>query len=52
MSVELLKENIEFEKFFGENTSSVMLKEDFIIPDTNPDVKEIVGVDNAAISFR
>ena len=47
MSVELLKENIEFEKFFGENTSSVMLKEDFIIPDTNPDVKEIVGVETS-----
>lgn len=43
--MELIKENIEFEKLHGENTSNNLLKEEYIIPDSHPDIKEVVVVD-------
>lgn len=45
MSIELLKENIDYEQRIGQNTSDTVVKEEYIIPDTQPDVKEILTVD-------
>ena len=43
--MELLKENIEFEKLVGENTANSMVKEEYIIPDSHPDIKDVIMVD-------
>lgn len=43
--MELLKENIEFEKSIGENTTNSMVKEEYIIPDSHPDIKDVIMVD-------
>ncbi|MHC1681621.1 MAG: SPOCS domain-containing protein [Clostridiaceae bacterium] len=43
--MELLKENIEFEKLVGENTANTMIKEEYIIPDSHPDIKDVIMVD-------
>lgn len=43
--MELLKENIEFEKMVGDNTTNSMLKEEYIIPDSHPDIKDVIMVD-------
>lgn len=45
MSIELVKENIEYEQFLGENTADTVVKEEYIIPDTEPDVLKILTVD-------
>lgn len=43
--MELLKENIEFEKLIGENTANPLIKEEYIIPDSHPDIKDVIMVD-------
>jgi LysM repeat protein len=45
MGIELVKENIEYEQFLGENTADTVIKEEYIIPDTEPDVIKILMVD-------
>ena len=45
MGMELVKENIECEQLLGENTVDTVVKGDFVIPDTEPDVHEILMVD-------
>lgn len=45
MAIELIKENIEYEQFLGENTADTVVKEEYIIPDTEPDVLRILTVD-------
>lgn len=45
MAVDLVKENLRYEKLVGQNTADNVVKEEYIIPDTNPDVKEILMVD-------
>ena len=45
MAIELIKENIEYEQLLGENSSDNVIKEDYVIPDTHPDVTQILMVD-------
>lgn len=45
MGIELLKDNIDYEQVLGQNTSDTVVKEEYIIPDTQPDVKEILLID-------
>ncbi|WP_026882075.1 DUF3794 and LysM peptidoglycan-binding domain-containing protein [Clostridium akagii] len=45
MAIELVKENIEYEQFLGKNTADTVVKEEYIIPDTEPDVLKILLVD-------
>lgn len=45
MAMELVKENIECEQLLGENFSDTVVKSEYIIPDTHPDVYEILMLD-------
>lgn len=45
MAIELVKENIEYEQLLGENTADTVVQEEYIIPDTQPDVLKILMVD-------
>ena len=44
-TMKLIKENIEYEKMLGESSTNTVVKEEYIIPDTHPDVLEILMVD-------
>ena len=39
-TVELIKENIEYEQLLGENFSDTVIKGEYLIPDTHPDVEK------------
>ncbi|MEW8956446.1 SPOCS domain-containing protein [Clostridium sp.] len=43
--LELQKENIEYERLLGEGINETVVKGDFLIPDTHPDVAEILMLD-------
>lgn len=43
--MELIKENIEYEQLLGENLANTVVKNEFLIPDTHPDVAEILTVE-------
>lgn len=43
--MELIKENIEYEQLLGENSANTVIKEEYIIPDTKPDVLKILMMD-------
>lgn len=45
MAMELIKENIECEQLLGESFSDTVVKAEYVIPDTHPDVSEILMVD-------
>lgn len=45
MAMDLIKENIECEQLLGENTADTIVKAEYVIPDTQPDVKEILMLD-------
>ena len=45
MAIELVKENIEYEQLLGENTADNVIKAEYVIPDTLPDVMEILMLD-------
>ncbi|MCB2293148.1 DUF3794 domain-containing protein [Clostridium algoriphilum] len=49
MEINLIRENIEYEQLLGENTVDTVVKEEFVIPDTHPDVKEILMLDVKAL---
>ncbi|MEY7999341.1 SPOCS domain-containing protein [Clostridium sp. Mt-5] len=42
MSIDFVKENIECEQLMAENFSDTVIKAEYIIPDTNPDVNHIL----------
>jgi LysM repeat protein len=44
-AIELIKENIEYEQLLGENSADTVVKGEYLIPDTHPDVAEILMVD-------
>lgn len=44
-NLELIKENIELQRQIGENSNDEILKEEYLIPDTLPDVVKILSVD-------
>jgi LysM repeat protein len=43
--MELIKENIEYEQLLSENFANAVVKSEYLIPDTHPDVSEILMVD-------
>lgn len=43
--LELKKENIEYEQFIGQGTSDAVVRGEFLIPDTHPDVLQILMLD-------
>ncbi|WP_373897921.1 SPOCS domain-containing protein [Haloimpatiens sp. FM7315] len=43
--MELIRENIEYEQLLGENTADTIIRQEFIIPDTHPDVEEILMIE-------
>ena len=45
MEIDLVRENIEYEQLLGENTADTVVKEEYVIPDTHPDVREILMLD-------
>lgn len=45
MAIELVKENIECEQLLGENTVDTVVKAEYVVPDTHPDVKEILSLE-------
>lgn len=45
MAAELLMESIDYEKAVGQNIVDTVVKEEYVIPDTRPDVKQILMVD-------
>ncbi|MBC2579895.1 SPOCS domain-containing protein [Clostridium sp. DJ247] len=45
MALDLIRENIECEQLLGENFSNTVVKAEYVIPDTHPDVTEILMLD-------
>ncbi|MBK5240221.1 SPOCS domain-containing protein [Clostridium sp.] len=45
MEISLIREDIEYEQLLGENTADTVVKEEYVIPDTHPDVREILMLD-------
>lgn len=45
MAIELVKENIDYEQLLGENTANTVIRNEYLISDTNPDVFEILQLD-------
>lgn len=45
VNLDIIKENIEFQREFGENTVDNVLRDEYLIPDTHPDVEKILSVD-------
>jgi len=45
MEINLIRENIEYEQLLGENTADTVVKEEYVIPDTHPDVRQILMLD-------
>ena len=45
MDIELAKENIECEQLLSENSSDTVVRAEFVIPDTHPDVETILMMD-------
>ena len=41
----IIKENIQLEKLVGEESVSIPVKEEYLIPDTHPDVYKILSLD-------
>lgn len=45
MDIELIKENIECEQLLDEDFSDTVVKAEYVIPDTHPDVNEVLMID-------
>lgn len=43
--IDVIKENVQFEQLLRENSSNAVLKDEYLIPDTHPDVQEILTVE-------
>lgn len=43
--IDVIKENVQFEQLLRENNSNTVLKEEYLIPDTHPDVQMILTVE-------
>ena len=44
-SIDIIKENVQFEQLLRESNSNTILKEEYLIPDTHPDVQQILTVE-------
>ena len=47
--IDVIKENVQFQQLLRENDSTSILKDEYLIPDTHPDVQEILSVDTKTI---
>jgi LysM repeat protein len=43
--IDIIKENVQFEQLLRENNTNTVLKDEYLIPDTHPDVQEILTVE-------
>lgn len=46
--IDVVKENLQFQQFVRESVSKTILKDEYLIPDTHPDVDEILMVQGTA----
>ena len=46
--IDVIKENVQYEQLLRESTGSNILKGEYLIKDSHPDVHEILGVDAKA----
>ncbi|MGG7176949.1 DUF3794 and LysM peptidoglycan-binding domain-containing protein [Clostridium paraputrificum] len=47
--IDVIKENVQFQQLLRENSSTAILKDEYLIPDTHPDVQEVLAVDSRAL---
>ncbi|EHI97422.1 Peptidoglycan-binding lysin domain containing protein [Clostridium sp. DL-VIII] len=43
--MDIVKENVQFEQLLRENNTNTVLKDEYLIPDTHPDVQEILTIE-------
>lgn len=43
--IDVIKENVQFQQLIRENGSTSILKDEYLIPDTHPDVQQILSVE-------
>ncbi len=43
--IDVVKENVQFEQLLRENNANTVLKDEYLIPDTHPDVQEILTIE-------
>lgn len=43
--IDIIKENVQFEQLLRENNTNTVLKDEYLIPDTHPDVQQILTVE-------
>lgn len=43
--IDVIKENVQFQQLLRENSTTAILRDEYLIPDTHPDVQEILYVD-------
>jgi len=43
--IDIIKENVQFEQLLRENNTNTVLKDEYLIPDTHPDVQQILSVE-------
>lgn len=48
-SLDVMKESIQYEQLVRESSSNIVLKDEYLIPDTHPDVEEILSVESRPI---
>lgn len=44
-NIDVIKENLQFERLLYEDSSDTILREEYLIPDTHPDVQKILSVE-------
>lgn len=44
-NIDVIKENVQFEQLLRDSNSNTVLKEEYLIPDTHPDVQEILTIE-------
>ena len=44
-NIDVIKENIQFQQLLKENNTTTILRDEYLIPDTHPDVQEILSVE-------
>lgn len=52
MAMELIRENIEYEQLLGEKTIDTVVKEEYVIPDIQPDARKILVLDAKPIIVK
>ena len=46
--IDVIKENVQYEQLLRESTNNNILKGEYLIKDSHPDVHQILGVDTKA----